>query len=100
MSLDKQPLRTEIVSDKQRFYDKPVYTEVSRAKPIAMIISMIFSRQRARPPGGPFATWRDDAAPAPRPTIRPVIHELSGYERTPLRWMKPDGRGGLVQARA
>jgi hypothetical protein len=69
-------LKTEI-AEGQAYFDAPVYVEVSRAKPIALAINAMRSP--------------DDTSPV----ILPYIETLSHYERTRLRWMKPDGRGGL-----
>ena len=72
------PLRTSITSEGQRYFDEPVLVEVSKAVPLALTVNAAFSRV------------------LPSPRIFPVIHAISHYNRVPLRWMKPDGRGGLV----
>jgi hypothetical protein len=68
-------LKTSIDHDGQPFYDEPVYREVSRANPLALALSR--------------------ALPGCR-KVQEVIQELSHHERVWLRWMRPDGKGGLV----
>lgn len=69
----KDHLRTEIAREGQRFVDRPVYEDVSRPRPAAAAVAQAL---RAAPP-------------------RRIVH-VAGYERTELRWMKPDGKGGFV----
>jgi hypothetical protein len=66
-------LVTEVLFVGQPYKDEPVYAEVSRAKPLALSIAHACGRR-----------------------ISPRIEELTHYNRVQLRWMKPDGRGGLV----
>lgn len=70
-------LKTAISSDRQRYVDEPVYVEVSKAKPLALELSGLPWRLRGGPP------------------ICAAIQRLSHHERTLIRWMIPDGRGGL-----
>lgn len=69
-------LKTSI-TDGQRYYDEPVYDEL-RANPLALAVNAAFSPVQG----------------VPRVASR--IRILSHYNRVRLRWMKPDGRGGLV----
>lgn len=76
----KAPLKTTL-KDGQRYVDEPVYREIGRATPLALSIN---------------AGLRSLAPSMPAPNIQPRIRELSHYERVQLRWMRPDGKGGLV----
>lgn len=69
----KGPIRAAIASERQPYLDEPVYVEVSKAKPLAREVAAIFGRK-----------------------VLAQIEELSHYNRVQLRWMTPDGRGGLV----
>jgi hypothetical protein len=71
-------LKTTIESTGQRYLDEPVHMEISLAKPVALAVNMAY----AKVPRGP--------------RIQAVIRGISHYNRVPLRWMKPDGKGGLV----
>jgi hypothetical protein len=67
------PLRTKVTSDRQVYWDRPIYAEPKRPSPIeAGVMSAL---------GG---------------TKKAPESILLGYERELIRWMKPDGRGGLV----
>lgn len=69
--MSKAPLKTSITREGQGYVDDAV---MLRPKPVSGV----------------------DVACAKafkRPLARPL---LAGYERVPLRWMKPDGKGGLV----
>ncbi len=84
MNRQQQSLRTQIDNDRQRFVDEPVYAEISKAKPLAVAISQgLTSIDRAT--GRHIGT-----------NIAPSIFDVSHYERVQLRWMRPDGKGGLV----
>lgn len=63
----------------QRYVDEPVYVEVSRAKTLALAINECLPRHRGVP------------------TVQPRIETISHFERVQLRWLTPDGKGGLVQ---
>lgn len=65
-----KPLKTEITAKGQPYFDEPVMVEVSKAKPLAHAIAHIAGRN-----------------------IPGVIHALSHYEHTRLRWVKPNRRG-------
>ena len=72
------PLKAGPVQDGQRYVDDPVYKVIGKVRPeldteLAHSIAQIF---KTRPPQR--------------------IEDLVGYNRTRLRWMKPDGKGGLV----
>jgi hypothetical protein len=66
-------IRTDIVFEGQAYVDEPRYQEVSSPKPLAVAI-----------------------AKALHSRVPQKIEELSHYERTRLRWMEPDGSGGLI----
>ena len=66
----KAPMRTAVV-DRQNYVDEPVYAKPKPVPALDRAIATVFGRTQ---PG--------------------VI--LLGYERVRLRWMKPDGKGGLV----
>jgi hypothetical protein len=76
-----QRARVTIDREGQKFVDQPVYVLVSEAKKLALEINAIFRPKKA-------------STPALR--LQPRIEQLSHYERFRLRWMQPDGRGGLV----
>ena len=81
------PIKTNLARG-QSYVDKPVFVEVSRAKPLALAINSL------RPID--FNPHTKTKKPADVPVVLPFIDEMSHYERTPLRWMKPDGKGGLT----
>lgn len=64
--------KTTVTRVGQRYVDRDVYREVSRAAPLAQVVAAMLQN------------------PVPKD-----IHTLDHIERTPLRWMRPDGRGGL-----
>jgi len=64
--------RDSIGFDGQKYVDKAVYRPVSKPLPLSPIEEALGCKP-ARP-----------------------LEELSHYERVRLRWMKPDGKGGLV----
>ena len=66
-------IRTEIEKEGQRYVDSAVMHEVSRPNQLAATLAALVNGKALR-----------------------TIEELSHYERTPLRWMKPDGKGGLI----
>lgn len=72
-------LKTSI-KDGQRYYDEPVYDELC-AKPLAFSIHTAFPPVRGMP------------------RLLPRIRILSHYNRVRLRWMRPDGQGGLAPRR-
>ena len=57
-------LHTEITRHGQRFYDKPVYKLVSKAKPMALAIAAVAGSELSD------------------------IFGITHYERTPLKWVK------------
>lgn len=67
----------KITKEGQQFYDRPIYNTMRpRAEfvtPIARSVARAFKSQLPK-----------------------VIVDLVGHERERLRWMKPDGKGGLV----
>lgn len=63
---------TAITREGQKFFDEPVFIEHTVRTAIADAVTRI-SRRRL-----------------------PRIETLDHYERVPLRWMKPDGKGGIV----
>ena len=71
MSTDK-PLRTAIRKDGQPYFDEPIYVRPKRISLIEKSVAYAFKR------------------PLPQPI-------KVGHERIELRWMKPDGKGGLVR---
>ena len=64
-------LKPTVTRDGQRYMDEAVYAMPKRAKPIDVAVAQAFNRQ---PP-------------------QPIVVD---YNRVRLRWMKPDGKGGLV----
>lgn len=73
----KAPIKTQL-KDGQRYVDDPVFKTISKPKPeletpLALAVASMFNN---KPPQ--------------------EIRDFVGYERTRLRWMKPDWRGGLV----
>jgi hypothetical protein len=71
--------RPQVTRVGQRFYDEAVMVEVSKAHPLSLAINHF------------YASKSRTAARMPR-----VIEDISHYERVELRWMKPDGKGGVV----
>ncbi len=69
-------LRTTISHEGQKYVDDPIYAmhkpRPEEMSPVRMGLAQMFG------------------SPTPQP-----IQELVGHERVRLRWMKPDGRGGL-----
>lgn len=65
-------LRPSIERAGQRYVDKPVYT-YPEIDVLGMAVNAAFNKCSPLPP--------------------PI---LTGHERVRLRWMKPDGKGGLV----
>ena len=65
----------------QKFFDEAVRVVVSKARALDLSIAALFKR------AGREATAIH---------LAPAITEISHYNRVPLRWMKPDGKGGLV----
>lgn len=74
-------VKTVIAKEGQPYIDEPVYVEISKAKPLALAINRALMRQKAATRG---------------PHIAPEIKDLSHYNRVQLRWLRPDGKGGLV----
>lgn len=64
--------RDNVEFDGQKYVDKAVYQTVGKPLPLSPIEEALGCKP-ARP-----------------------IEELSHYERVRLRWMKPDGKGGLM----
>lgn len=65
-------LKPQITRDLQRYVDEPIVVRPCRPSGVALAVAAAFGRSLARPP------------------------ITVGYERVLLRWVKPDGRGGLV----
>lgn len=70
MELEQKPIITKVG---QRFADYPIYVRPKKIGAITQSVQSIFNPQ----------------SPLPRPI-------MVGYERVELRWMKPDGKGGLI----
>lgn len=80
----------------QRFFDEPVYVEVSRAVPLSLAVNDAFI-PRQNPPVVPFC---NSQKPVPGTVmLRPKIEVLSHHNRISLRWLTPDGKGGFVPKR-
>lgn len=73
-------LKTEIGRIGQRYVDDPIYEVVSKANPLALSIGI-----------GLQAQFNSQGVP-----MQPSIVQQTGHERVRLRWMKPNGKGGLV----
>ncbi len=56
----------------QPYVDNPIYTNPKSISVLAQTMAFLFGRR------------------LPQPVI-------GGYERTYYRWMKPDGKGGLIE---
>ena len=73
-------LRTAIQYDGQRYVDEPIYEHLlprtDLVTPIAVAVATAFNELAPRVPT--------------------AIVFVKGHERVLLRWMKPDGKGGLV----
>lgn len=89
--MSKSPLKTTL-REGQKYLDQPVYVQVSKALPLALSINNInFAAGRyvfgevghQQPPSGQ------------RLLVMASIDAFSHYERTRLRWVEPDGNGGL-----
>ena len=66
-------LRTRVAHEGQKFVDEPIEGEVSTARPMASAVAQAL---------GGAATRR--------------ITTTVGHERVWFRWMKGDGKGGLI----
>ncbi len=66
------PLKTTISHDGQRYVDEPI-TVKQKSDPVELAVEGAFS-----------------AVPPRRRVV------VTGHQRVRLRWMKPDGKGGLV----
>jgi fructose-1,6-bisphosphatase len=89
-----KPLKPAITDDGQAYVDEPVYIEVSKAKPLALEVNAALPQLAA---GHIHVFGAKRQQPRRRgPHIPPVIETLSHYNHVRLRWMKPDGRGGLI----
>jgi hypothetical protein len=73
-------LKTEISRIGQPYVDDPVFEVVSKANTLALSIG-----------AGLQANFKTPGVP-----MQPSIEQQTGHERVRLRWMKPDGQGGLV----
>jgi hypothetical protein len=71
------PIQTAIVREGQRYYHEPIYQTM---KPVAELVT---------PLANSIAAMFGRRTPA-------LIHEVIGHECIRLRWMKPDGKGGLA----
>lgn len=83
----------------QPFVHEPVYEEISRGSRVAIHIENIamcpvhvFGAQPKQP------ERPSDGCLMQRLYTKGLLREQIGHERVRLRWMKPDGRGGLVEA--
>lgn len=74
-----QHLQTKIRSDRQRYYDEPVYCN-PLPDPVGRAVRQALREMHRGP------VPHNDLEP------QPVIVR---YERVQLRWMVPDGKGGL-----
>ena len=72
-------LKTTITKDGQRYVDEPVLVQPKREARSRLSHAV----QAALDPQGQYAE-------------RPRAPITVGHERVLLRWMKPDGKGGLV----
>ena len=105
--MSRAPLKTTI-TDGQPYVDEPVYAVISKATDLALIINVAFSprirtlglgeMRRMVSQGRCEEMLRKlrNMAQSPAPVIAPEIRALSHYNRVRLRWMRPDGNGGLV----
>lgn len=70
-------IRTTVQHDGQRYVDEPIYRDLRPREElrtdIAASVAAAFGHPQAK-----------------------AIREVVGHERVRLRWMKPDGKGGLV----
>ncbi len=103
-----KPLKTLVTHEGQAYVDEPVYEVVSAASPIALAVtrSLPFEIAGKLPyvfgmPPDESIRDAEDIAPliSPRQQLRTKITALSRYNHVRLRWMKPDGEGGLVPAK-
>lgn len=82
---------TSVEREGQRYVDDPVFVEVSRANRLSLRVNGALRSMAHCYSFGAVRQVRQIA-----PYIAPVIESFSHYRRVPLRWMKPDGCGGLV----
>jgi hypothetical protein len=89
-------IKTTITSHRQRYVDEPVFSVVSRANPLSLEIN-----ESLRRAGGAhvFGGAVRESSAAPGPVVQDRIEALTEYRRRPLRWVKPDGKGGFVPRR-
>lgn len=72
--LDKLPLRPKVEYDGQPYFDEPIYRYIKHAlTDMQTAVRQVFGHHIPEP-----------------------IRILERYEHTKLRWMKPDGNGGLT----
>ena len=76
MSSSPKPLRTAITHEGQPYVDEPVYVSPKPVSQLAFSVSAAFND------GQPSADLNKKRL-------------LVGYQMTRLKWMKPDGKGGL-----
>lgn len=102
----EQPLRTAIERSGQKYLDNPVYETVSKAKPLSYLVNAMAGGFQpddygVRTPGHRHVFGKDiQREPHCKPDgwkpLKRRIEHISGYEHVQLRWLVPDGKGGLV----
>jgi hypothetical protein len=104
-----QPVKS-ISREGQPFVDEPVYITISDARKLALRVNGMFARQRvfylhakklvlSIQASLPLPRQIEPRLPVflePNPRLTSSIEEFSHYNRVTLRWMKPDGKGGLI----
>jgi len=71
-------LRTRVIFAAQRYLDRPIYRVISDRTAVSLVVSGAFEPERNVP------------------TLPARIMEVDHYDRVRLRWVAPDGKGGLV----
>lgn len=81
-------IRTSVQFVGQPYVDKPIYAAPNpdRVTPIAEALADIFGNAR----------WLRNELGVPKRVRVDIPQILLRHERTQLKWMKPDGKGGLV----
>lgn len=88
-------LRTVITKDDQRFVDIPIIREISHLTKAAKTVMFVrfpstYVFGKIEPLGEVQMTESSFGV------LPSVIQDEHIYARVPLRWMKPDGKGGLI----
>ena len=102
MELDELPILTEYITEGQPYIDEPITSKPAKRllSPLSDALAEIFGyvyyvrEERKCVPEGPDDSGVRSFNIRKRGDLPPEI--LLGYNHVKLRWMKPDGNGGLI----